>query len=117
MLGPKAHQDDSGLPNRGRTHADKGLDTAQPTFYTHPCPGRERSSSPPGFPAYDEREPMLRPRTLGKITVVVLMLAALITAWLFALEVKELTLYKGFRAITYAIMALTFATIYRYFED
>jgi hypothetical protein len=61
---------------------------------------------------------MLRPRTLGKIVIGVLMLAAMLTAWLFALEMdKTEELYKGFRAITYAIIALTFATIYRYFED
>ena len=61
---------------------------------------------------------MLRPRTLGKIVIGVLMLVAMLTAWLFALEMdKTEELYKGFRAITYAIIGLTFATIYRYFED
>ena len=60
---------------------------------------------------------MLRPRTLGKIAVGVLVFCCLTTAFLFALEVNEDTLYKGFRSITYAIMGLTFATLYRYFED
>jgi hypothetical protein len=60
---------------------------------------------------------MLRPRILGRIVVAVLMLCCLLVALLFALEVGEGELYKGARAITYAIMALTFATVYRYFED
>ena len=60
---------------------------------------------------------MLRPRTLGKIAMGVLVFCCLATAFLFALEVKEATLYKGMRAITYAVMGLTFATLYRYFED
>lgn len=60
---------------------------------------------------------MLRPRTLGKIVVGVLVVSALMSAFVFALEVKQDTLYKGARAITYGIMGLTFATIYRYFED
>jgi hypothetical protein len=60
---------------------------------------------------------MLRPRTLGKIVVAILLICCLLVALLFALEVKEAELYKGARAITYAIMALTFATVYRYFED
>ena len=47
----------------------------------------------------------------------VLVFCCLATAFLFALEVKEAELYKGLRAITYAVMALTFATLYRYFED
>jgi hypothetical protein len=61
---------------------------------------------------------MLRPRTLGKIVLGVAVFCCLATAFLFALGVKnEETYYKGFRAITYAIMGLTFATLYRYFED
>lgn len=60
---------------------------------------------------------MLRPRTLGKIGIGVLVFCCLATAFLFALEVSKDELYKGMRAITYAVMALTFATLYRYFED
>lgn len=60
---------------------------------------------------------MMRPRTLGKIVIAILVIVCLLVALLFALEVEEETLYKGARAITYAILALTFATIYRYFED
>jgi len=60
---------------------------------------------------------MVRPRTLGKIAVGVLVFCCLMTAFLFALEVNQDELYKGYRAVTYAVMALTFATLYRYFED
>jgi hypothetical protein len=60
---------------------------------------------------------MLRPRTLGKIVIGVLIVCALMASLIFAFEVKDDTVYKGYRAVTYAIMALTFATIYRYFED
>ena len=61
----------------------------------------------------------MRPRTLGKIVVAVLTFCALVTAFAFALSSPKETadIYKSFRAITYAIMALTFATLYRYFED
>ena len=60
---------------------------------------------------------MLRPRTWGKIAIGVLVFCCLMVAFLFALEVGRDSLYKGARAIAYAIMALTFATLYRYFED
>lgn len=60
---------------------------------------------------------MMRPRTLGKIVVVILIIVCVLSSFLFALEVDEESLYKGTRSITYAIIALTFATIYRYFED
>lgn len=60
---------------------------------------------------------MLRPRTLGKIVIGVAIVFSLSTSLLFALEVGDDDLYLGFRAIAYAIMGLTFATIYRYFED
>ncbi len=60
----------------------------------------------------------MRPRTFGKIVIVVLIVAAVLTAVIFALESPEQEeFYKSFRAVTYAILALTFATIYRYFED
>jgi len=60
---------------------------------------------------------MLRPRTLGKIVIATLVVICLLTALIFALEAGEKEIYKGVRAITYSIMALTFATLYRYFED
>jgi hypothetical protein len=61
----------------------------------------------------------MRPRTLGKIVVGILTFAALSTAFAYALASprEAADMYKCFRAITYAIMALTFATLYRYFED
>ncbi len=60
---------------------------------------------------------MLRPRTLGKIVVGVLTLCCMVTSLLYAISVHEATLYYGARAITYALLALTLATVYRYFED
>jgi len=61
----------------------------------------------------------MRPRTLGKIVIGVLTFCALFMAFLYAMashnEVGEM--FQAFRGITYAIMALTFATLYRYFED
>ncbi len=60
----------------------------------------------------------MRPRTFGKIVIIVIIVAAVLTSVIFALESpKEEQLYKCFRAVTYAILALTFATLYRYFED
>ena len=61
----------------------------------------------------------MRPRTLGKIVVAVLTFCALMTAFAYALASPKETadMYKCFRSITYAVMALTFATLYRYFED
>lgn len=59
----------------------------------------------------------MRPRTLGKIVVGVLLLCSLLTALLYAIAVHESTPYDGARAVTYAVIALTLATVYRYFED
>jgi len=60
---------------------------------------------------------MLRPRTLGKIVIIILLVCSMLAALIFALEVGEEEIYKGTRAITYALMGLIFATLYRYFED
>ena len=61
---------------------------------------------------------MMRPRTLGKIVIAVLMVACLIVAVIYASESPSTEhFYKSLRGLTYAVMALTFATIYRYFED
>ncbi len=61
---------------------------------------------------------MLRPRTRGKSVIAILIVASLATSFLSVLETGGADeLYKGARAITYAIIALTFATVYRYFED
>lgn len=61
----------------------------------------------------------MRPRMLGKIVVVAMMVACLSVALIYTSESYKGTeeIYKSFRAITYAIMALTFATVYRYLED
>jgi hypothetical protein len=60
----------------------------------------------------------MRPRTLGKIVIGVLTLSALIMAFLYVLESPDpREMYKALRATTYAIMALTFATLYKYVED
>ena len=61
----------------------------------------------------------MRPRTLGKIVIAVLIVIALLLATIYASASPKETpdMYKAFRAITCAIMALTFATLYRYFED
>ena len=61
----------------------------------------------------------MRPRTLGKIFIGVLTGSLLIVAFIYALESpKDITgYYKCFRAIAYAVMSLTCATLYRYFED
>lgn len=61
----------------------------------------------------------MRPRTLGKLVIAILTFCALFMAFYCALgsphEPGEM--YVAFRGITYAVMALTFATLYRYFED
>jgi hypothetical protein len=60
----------------------------------------------------------MRPRTFGKIVIGVAIAGCLSTALIYASASPDPgDIYKSIRAITYAIMALTFATIYRYFED
>ncbi|MFW6189956.1 MAG: hypothetical protein ACOC7T_05935 [Planctomycetota bacterium] len=59
----------------------------------------------------------MRPRTFGKIVMAVLTAVCVLVALLFALEVDEEAIYKGYRAATYAVLSLTFATLIRYFED
>jgi hypothetical protein len=60
----------------------------------------------------------MRPRTFGKIAFAVLTVVCLLVALIYALESPDQAeLYKSLRGITYAIMALTFATLYRYVED
>jgi len=60
----------------------------------------------------------MRPRTLGKIAIAVLTVVCLLAALIYALESPETAdIYKSIRGVTYAIMALTFATLYRYVED
>jgi hypothetical protein len=60
----------------------------------------------------------MRPRTVGKIVVIVLTFVLLLAALIYALESPEQQdVYKSLRGITLAVMALTFATLYRYVED
>jgi hypothetical protein len=56
-------------------------------------------------------------RFFGKVIVAVAMVVCLLVALIYALESPDVEhLYKSLRGITYAIMALTFATAYRNFE-
>lgn len=61
----------------------------------------------------------MRPRTLGKIVIGVLTFCALVMSFLYATtnpsQVSDM--YQAFRGISYGLMALTFATLYKYFED
>ncbi len=61
----------------------------------------------------------MRPRTLGKIAIGVLTVVCLLTALIYALHSPEAPdkYYKMWRGLTFAIMALTFATLWRYVED
>jgi hypothetical protein len=61
----------------------------------------------------------MRPRTLGKIIVGTLTFTSLCMAFLYALAHPHDPgeAYLAMRGITYGVMALTFATLYRYFED
>ncbi|MFO7956724.1 MAG: hypothetical protein R6X33_06450 [Candidatus Brocadiia bacterium] len=60
----------------------------------------------------------MRPRTFGKIAFAVLTVVCLLVALIYALASPDQTeIYKSLRGITYGIMALTFATLYRYVED
>jgi len=60
----------------------------------------------------------MRPRTLGKIVIGILTFCALFMAFLYVLASPDTReMYKAFRGVTYSVMALTFATLYRYFED
>lgn len=60
----------------------------------------------------------MRPRNLGKIVTSVLMVICVLVAIIYASHSPEQKdLYESLRGITYAILGLTFATLYRYFED
>jgi len=59
----------------------------------------------------------MRPRVAGRIALgtatVILFLAALVVS----IDTDQEAAYHGLQSITYAIMALTTAVCYRYFED
>jgi predicted Co/Zn/Cd cation transporter (cation efflux family) len=59
----------------------------------------------------------MRPRTLGKIVIAVLCVMSLLTALIYAIDSGEGEVYRIGRAVTYAIMSVTFAVAYRYVED
>jgi len=60
----------------------------------------------------------LRARSVGKIAVGTAVAMCVIVALIYALASPSSEhFYKSLRAITYAILALTFAVLYRYFED
>ena len=60
----------------------------------------------------------MRPRTAGKIVLSVLTVLFALLSILYALNTKDVEkIYHGFRALTFALLALTTATAYRYFED
>jgi hypothetical protein len=60
----------------------------------------------------------MRPRSLGKIVVGTLCVVCILTALIYAIHSPPLEdIYRSLRGITYGVLALTFATLYRYFED
>ncbi len=58
----------------------------------------------------------MRPRTLGRIAIAVLCVMAVLTSLIYAAS-HGATAHDNARALTFAILALVFATLYRYFED
>ena len=61
----------------------------------------------------------MRPRTVGKIAVGLLIVVFVTLAVIYTFEVRELEgdFKHAVRAISFAILSLTAATGYRYFED
>ena len=59
----------------------------------------------------------MRGRTIGKIVLAVITVLFVLLALNYTHQVGEDNLWEGTRAITFAILALTSATFYRYFED
>ena len=59
----------------------------------------------------------MRPRVAGRIAVGVLIIVFAVLAILYAWHTEPEKLYHGLRAVTAAILALTGAISYRYFED
>ncbi len=57
-------------------------------------------------------------RLVGKIVLAVLTVVFVLISVIYAISTKEMDkVYHGVRALTAAILALTSATCYRYFED
>ena len=60
----------------------------------------------------------MRGRTIGKIVVGFVTVLFVVLSFLYIRKASEPDrVCEGARAITYAILALTAATFYRYFED
>ena len=60
----------------------------------------------------------MRPRLGGKILVAVVTTVLMLLALGYGIGCKENEdLYRGIRGVTLALLALTSATCYRYFED
>jgi hypothetical protein len=60
----------------------------------------------------------MRPRSIGKIVVGTLCVVCILTALIYAIQSPDPDeIYKSIRGISYGVLALTFATLYRYFED
>ena len=60
----------------------------------------------------------MRARTMGRVFVGVMTALMVLLAIIYALSVDDAEkLYHGVRALSFAILALTAATCYRYFED
>ena len=60
----------------------------------------------------------MRPRLAGKILVAVVTTVLMLLALGYGISCKKNeALYRGIRGVTFALLALTSATCYRYFED
>ena len=61
----------------------------------------------------------MRPRTIGKIVIGVLIFLSVAIAIDKGIRTPdtELEYWKHFHAVTFAVLSVTFAILYRYFED
>jgi hypothetical protein len=60
---------------------------------------------------------LMRPRVAGRIALGTATVILVLTALVVSIDTDEQSAYHGLQAITYAILALTTAVCYRYFED
>lgn len=59
----------------------------------------------------------MRARTYGKVTMAVLTFVfGAVTIWMIT-KVEPDAMYQGYRAVAWGILALTTATVLRFFED
>ena len=59
----------------------------------------------------------MRPRVAGRIVLGTATVILVLTALVVSIDTDEASAYHGLQSITYAILALTTAVAYRYFED